>query len=110
MLQSQTAVLEKNTTFRGDFATEPFEVAWAREGRWFFQVLESSGDPAITLRTQVSPDGLTWVDLPEDAEHEAIGTGLTTWCAREFGGWMRVRGTFSGAGSVKVRIYLAVKS
>lgn len=110
MLQSQTAVLEKNTTFSSDFTTEPFETAWAREGRWFFQVLESSGCPAITLRTQVSPDGLNWIDQLDDVEHSAAESGLTTWSAREFGGWMRVRGTFGGPGSVKVRIYLALKS
>lgn len=108
MLQSQTAVLERNTTFTTDFASEPFEVAWAREARWYFQVLE--GGDSITLFTQVSPDGINWVDLPEEPV-VSEGTGMTTWPVREFGHWLRIRGTFSSAtGRAKVRVYLALKS
>lgn len=106
MLQSQTAILERNVTLSGDFATEPFETGWAREARWFFQVLASDGDPRVELSTQVSPDGLTWVDL--DQTHQPTGA-LTSWTVREFGHWLRVRGTVT-SGSVKVRIYLALKS
>lgn len=110
MLQSQTAVLEKNATLRGEFATEPFETAWAREARWFFQVLQTTGSPAVTLTTQVSPDGLTWIDLA-DTECAADTGGLTTWPVREFGHWLRIRGTVSDpTASVKVRVYLALKS
>ena len=106
MLQSQTAILERTVTLSGDFATEPFETGWAREARWFFQVLTTDGDPQIALTTQVSPDGLTWADL-EDVPQP---TGeLTTWPVREFGHWLRIRGSVTG-GSVKVRIYLALKS
>ena len=106
MLQSQTAILERNVTLSGDFATEPFETGWAREARWFFQVLSTDGDPTVELITQVSPDGLTWVDL--EPPHQASGE-LTSWPVREFGHWLRVRGTVA-PGSVKVRIYLALKS
>ena len=110
MLQSQTAVLERNTTWRGDFVTEPFEVAWAREARWFFQILDSAGDPTVTVWTQVSPDGLNWIDLP-DGERAIPGDALTTWSVAEFGHWLRIRGTVAdGDASVKVRIYLALKS
>lgn len=106
MLQSQTAILERNTTFSGDFATEPFETGWAREARWFVQVLSTDGDPDVQLTTQVSPDGLTWVDL--DEPHHLSGE-LTSWKVQEFGHWLRIRGTVD-PGSVKVRIYLALKS
>ena len=110
MLDSQTAVLEKNTVLSGTFATEPFEVAWAREARWFFQVLEANGDPAVELYTQISPDGLNWID----ADGQAIAAtrdGITSWPVAEFGHWLRVRGTTGAEGtSVKVRIYLALKS
>ncbi|SEE30175.1 hypothetical protein [Ruania alba] len=106
MLQSQTAILERNTTFSGDFATEPFETGWTREARWFFQILSTEGEPQVDLTTQVSPDGLTWVDL--DDPRQASGE-LTTWPVREYGHWLRIRGTMTG-GSVKVRIYLALKS
>lgn len=110
MLDSQTAVLEKNTVLSGTFATEPFEVAWAREARWYFQVLESTGAPAVELSTQISPDGLNWIDL--DGEPIRVAAeGITSWSVREFGHWLRVRGSTGAEGtSVKVRIYLALKS
>lgn len=109
MLESQTAVLERNFTFEGDFATEPFEVAWAREARWFYTVLEHSGAP-VTLTTQISPDGLNWIDLDEPSD-EVSGPGLVSWPAREFGHWLRVQTKFvGGGGKIKVRIYLALKS
>jgi len=109
MLQSQTAVLERNTVFSGDFATEPFEVAWAREARWYLQILERTGSPKVGLVTQVSPDGLNWVDLDGSAVQAGSGP-LTTWPVSEFGHWLRVRGSVSEGASVKVRIYLALKS
>lgn len=109
MLQSQTAVLERNTVLSGDFATEPFEVAWAREGRWYLQVLERAGDPTADLVTQVSPDGLTWADL-EGSDVTMGSAALTTWPVSEFGHWLRVRGSVSEGASIKVRIYLALKS
>lgn len=111
MRQSQTAVLEKSATLNGDFATEPYEVAWAAEARWFVQVL-SSTDPETTVevQTQISPDGLTWCDHHDDAR-VLRGAGLTSWPVREFGQWLRLRATVDDAdASVKVRIYLVVKS
>jgi hypothetical protein len=111
MRQSQTAVLERNTTLMGEFATEPYEAAWAGEARWFVQVLERSAEDAVLeLTTQVSPDGLTWCDH-DDGPRSTGGRELTTWAVREFGQWLRVRGEVTPAGAeVKVRIYLAVKS
>lgn len=110
MLQSQTAVLERNTVLSGDFVTEPFEVAWAREARWYFQVLDRTGNPDISIVTQISPDGLTWVDL-DSTEIRPANKPITSWAVREFGHWLRIRGSAGSAGaSVKVRIYLALKS
>lgn len=110
MRQSQTAVLERNTTLTGEFATEPYEAAWAGEARWFVQVLERSSDDAeLALTTQISPDGITWCD--HDGGTRRTEGELTSWALREFGQWLRVRGAVTPAGAqVKVRIYLAVKS
>ena len=111
MLQSQTAVLEKNTTWHGDFATEPFEVAWAREARWFFQIVDATGDPTVTVCTQISPDGLNWIDLPDAERTIGADDALSSWPVGEFGHWLRLRGTVTDReASVKVRIYLALKS
>lgn len=109
MLESQTAVVERNTVFEASFVTEPFEAAWAREARWFVNVMEHDG-AAITFSTQISPDGLTWIDLSEQTT-TADGVGVVSWPAAEFGHWLRIRGDFdNGSGRVKVRIYLALKS
>ncbi|NED98213.1 hypothetical protein G1H11_23205 [Phytoactinopolyspora alkaliphila] len=112
MRQSMTAVLERNTTFEGEFATEPYEAAWATEARWFVQILSAGSDGEAGLRvvTQISPDGITWCDY-DDIEHVATGVGVTSWPVREFGHWLRVRGEVDTAGAaVTARIYLAVKS
>ncbi|NEE04301.1 hypothetical protein [Phytoactinopolyspora halotolerans] len=110
MRQSMTAVLERDTTFDGEFATEPYEVAWATEARWFVQILALDHAVGLRLRTQISPDGITWCDY-DDAEHVAAGVGVTSWPVREFGHWLRVRGSVDpGEGTVTARIYLAVKS
>lgn len=110
MLQSQTAVLERNTVLTGEFFTEPFEVAWAREARWYVQILETKNDASVSFVTQVSPDGLTWVDLNSDVIRTDHAP-LTSWAVAEFGPWLRVRGNVTGEdASVKVRIYLSIKS
>lgn len=108
MRNSYTGVLEKNTVLSGEYATEPYEVAWAGEARWFLQVIERTGSPEITAVTQISPDGLTWLDLDDQAVRLDEQQAVASWSARDFGHWLRIRGTVTG-GSAKVRIYLALK-
>ena len=105
MRQSMTAVLERDTTFDTRFATEPYEVAWAGEARWFVQHV--GGDGTATYVTQVSPDGITWCDL-DDSEHMAEPGTLISWPVAGFGHWLRLRAKVNGA--VQVRIHLAIKA
>ena len=111
MRQALTAVLERDTTFTGDFVTEPYEAAWAGEARWFVHTLATGGDDlAVRLVTQISPDGLTWCDL-DGEEHLVTGAGLVTWPVAGFGQWLRLRGTLAGDHpSATMRIYLTAKS
>ncbi|WP_199432722.1 hypothetical protein [Qaidamihabitans albus] len=111
MRQSQAAVLERYRILEGEFATEPYEAGWATEARWFVQVLRSSSpDTKLVLTTQISPDGLHWCDAG-DPPQVAEGEGMVSWPVREFGQWLRVRGSVEGdEGSVKVLIYLTLKS
>lgn len=111
MRQSQAAVLERYRILEGEFTTEPYEVGWAGEARWFVQALKTSGpNTKLVLTTQVSPDGLHWCDA-ECPPQVAEGEGLVSWPVREFGQWLRVRGWVEGdEGSVKVLIYLTLKS
>jgi hypothetical protein len=93
MRQSLTVVLERNTVLTGDFATEPYEVAWAREARWFVRVLELRGaETRLDARTQISSDGLRWCDLDGRAV-TVREPGMVSWPAREFGGWLRLKGS-----------------
>ena len=109
MRQTYTGVLERNTTLRGDFVTEPFEAAWAGQARWFVQVLESPSDTELLESiVQISPDGLTWCDLETDNLHSWRGEDLLSWSVTGFGGWLRLRGRAADTG-VKVRIYLVLK-
>lgn len=117
MQQSLSVVLERNTRLRGTFTTEPYEVAWAREARWFVRVLEMDGAGAcLEATTQISPDGLHWCDL-DDTRVSIRERGLASWPAREFGGWLRLKGEVSGSSVepdtdpiAKVLIYLVLKS
>ena len=60
------------------------------------------------MRTQVSPDGITWCD--HDDPERVADAAVTSWAVREFGHWLRLRGSVTGAdASVTLRIYLALK-
>lgn len=112
MRESFTAVLERNRTLEGGFATEPYEAAWAAEARWFVRTLDRSASGArIRVTTQVSPDGLHWCDL--DGEREITGD-LASWESAGFGGWLRLKGSVEdadgGAAAARVMVYLALKS
>lgn len=111
MRQSQAAVLERNAIFDGQFTTEPYEVGWAVEARWFVRVLKASHpETKLVLTTQVSPDGLHWCD-GEYPVQVAEGECLVSWPVRDFGQWLRIRGSVEGdERSVKVLIYLTLKS
>ena len=116
MQQSLSVVLERNTRLKGAFSTEPYEVAWAREARWFIWVLDLAGTATrLEATTQISPDGLHWCDL--DGHQATVREpGLVSWSAREFGGWLRLKGMVQGdtdsdeAATAKVMIYLVLKS
>jgi hypothetical protein len=111
MRQSQTAVIERKATYDSDFATEPFEVGWAAEARWFVKVMSLDGDGAkLHLVAQVSPDGLTWTDH-ESGSLDVDAGGLYSWPMASFGNWLRIRGSVEGqAASATVMIYLSLKS
>jgi hypothetical protein len=109
MRRMQTAVIERKRDVVGTFATEPFEAGWAREARWFVKVSHLDGPPGrLSLATQISPDGLDWVDLEGEEAVEVDAAGMVSWPVREFGQWLRVRGAVD-EGTATVMIYLTVK-
>ena len=107
--RSFTAVLEKGSTFTGEFCTEPYETGWAREARWFVRVLRADEGVGLHLVPQVSPDGAEWCD-EGSGSLRLPGVGLVSMPLVNFGSWLRLRGTTTGrAGSATVLIYLALK-
>ena len=54
MRQSQSAVLERGVDLESVHETEPFEVAWAAEARWYVQFLRpATGDRVSCTATIV---------------------------------------------------------
>jgi hypothetical protein len=116
MQQSLAVVLERNTFLSGEFSTEPYEVAWAREARWFVRILEVCGpETRMEVKTQISPDGLHWCNLESSASVSVREPGLVSWAVRDFGGWLRLNGVVAGddrsadCAGAKVLIYLVLK-
>lgn len=113
MRNSMTAVLERDGICSATYATEPYEVAWAGEARWFVRVLNLPDTvDRIDFVVQISPDGLHWCDA-EGGAHTVSQPGVHSWVSREFGGWLRLRASVSGAAadaSVPALIYLALKA
>lgn len=101
------AVVERNVTWTGDFATEPYECGWAREAIFFVRSLK--GGSTAQCKVQVSADGMHWCDegsvfdLPRK-DHES------TWCrVKHFGNWLRITGT-TNDDTITVLVTLSMKS
>ena len=110
MRQSQSAVMERGVDLENVHETEPFEVAWAGEARWYVQFLRPAPGTRVEFRVQISPDGLTWIDHEgtEPVTSEAIG--LLSIPVARFGHWLRLRTEqTSGGDAPMLRIYLELK-
>jgi hypothetical protein len=110
MRQSHTAVLARNEVWSGEVATEPYEAGWASEAIVFLRVLEAQEVPErVTLRVQISPDGMHWCD--EGSTIALGGEAEVPTFARvtHFGGWLRVAGTLPDGVEAKVVAYLVLK-
>lgn len=110
MRQSQSAVIERGFELDGTHATEPFEVAWAGEARWFVHFLVPAPGSRVSLQAQISPDGINWIDHESAAAIESEAVGLVSIPVTHFGHWLRLRTTQSaGQDRPLVRIYLELK-
>ena len=109
MRRSYTAVVERNALWKGDFATEPYEAAWASEAIFFVRALEVSPDFSGIARVQISADGIHWVDectyidLPREKDEVAFCK------VSHFGGWLRIVGGVQPRREIRVLVSLALK-
>ena len=108
MRQSHTAGIERNATWSGAFATEPYEVGWATEAIFYVRTLSASNLPASHVRVQISPDGIHWCD--EGATVFIAPEGVTFVRVSHFGAFLRLSGTLPEGAEAKVIVYLSLKA
>jgi len=112
MRESLTAVVERNTTWRGEFASEPYECAWAGEAIFFVRCLAAEGlneyDWA-SAEVQISPDGMHWCDEGTMISLPTVADGVTFARVSHFGGWLRLTGELREGTTLTVLVYLVLK-
>ena len=93
----------------GEFATEPYEAAWASEAIFFIRALGVSPDSAGTAQVQISADGITWTD--EGTAFRPIRKkGLSFIRLKYFGGWLRLNCSINGEGArFRLLVNIALK-
>ena len=107
--RSYTATVERNVRWQGEFASEPYEAAWASEAIFFVRALDVSQEFAGTAHVQISADGINWAD--EGASFDLPSTtDQVAFCkVSHFGGWLRIRGALQGSEFITVLVSLALK-
>jgi len=107
--RSYTAIVERNVIWKGEFASEPYEAAWASEAIFFVRALEVSPDFNGSARVQISADGIHWADDGATFELPVTKEQVTFCKVRHFGGWLRLRGELDAGSTVVVLVSLALK-
>lgn len=109
--ESTTFPVERNVTWRGEFATEPAEAAWAGEAIFFVRALASDGLQAgCAARVQISPDGMHWCDEGTEIALPVARDEVTFCRMSHFGGWLRLRGQLPPGAALTVIVYLVLKA
>ena len=106
--QVYTAVVERNVTWQGVFATEPYEAGWADEALIFIRVLRG-GAPGHSAAVQISPDGIRWLDEGTRIRLPKQPDGLTMARVTHFGNWLRLAGELALGQSCTVMVYFVLK-
>ena len=109
MRQSHTAAIELGTTWKGEFATEPYESAWAREAIFFIRLIDGEAPAGAVARVQIAPDGIHWADEGTEIALPSAPGPTTFARLRHFGGWLRLTGTLPAGVALPVIVHLALK-
>ncbi|TCP56657.1 hypothetical protein EV191_101602 [Tamaricihabitans halophyticus] len=83
-----TSVVELRQRFDAAVETHPYECGWADEAIFFVETHDFSPGSRLTLRVQLSPDGIRWLD--EGSELDITCTGFIR--VKHFGGFLRMAG------------------
>ena len=106
---SYTATVERNVLWQGEFASEPYEAAWASEAIFFLRALDASPSFSGGARVQISADGIHWADEGTSVDLPAEKDQVTFCKVAHFGGFLRLAGTLAPGKSIKVLVSLALK-
>ena len=106
---SFTATVERNVRWQGEFASEPYEAAWASEAIFFLRALEVSPDFTGSARVQISADGIHWVDEGTGIDLPRQNDVVSFCKVSHFGGWLRICGELEDEASITVLVSLALK-
>ena len=107
--KSYTAVVERNTQWAGELATEPYESAWASEAIFFIRALDKPTIGTSQARVQISPDGMHWVDEGTSITLPTKQDEVSFCKINHFGGWLRLYGELPEDERIKVIVYLMLK-
>ena len=110
--RSYTAIVERNVCWKGEFATEPYEAAWASEAIFFvraLQVLPIGEAGRNSAAVQISADGIHWVDEGTRFNLPSKDDEVTFCKVKHFGGWLRLAGELAPRDGIKVLVSLALK-
>ncbi|MDE2855416.1 MAG: hypothetical protein OXN88_14680 [Chloroflexota bacterium] len=107
--RSYTATVERNVIWKGEFASEPYESAWASEAIFFVRALDVSPDFSGGARVQISADGIHWADEGTVFDLPTAVDAVTFGRVTHFGGWLRLRGSLKDGTSITVLVSLALK-
>ena len=107
--RSYTAIVERNVLWQGEFASEPYESAWASEAIFFVRALDVAGDFAGTAQVQISADGIHWVDEGSSFDLPKNKDEVTFCKVRHFGGFLRITGEVRSPAELRVLVSLALK-
>lgn len=106
--QSYTAVVERDRTFCGKFATEPYECGWASEAIFFVRSLSVGQQLAgLEMNVQISADGIHWCD--EGAALKLTGSEVDFVRVSHFGNWLRLAGDWPADITARLLVSLALK-
>lgn len=110
--RSYTAIVERDVLWEGEFATEPYEAAWASEAIFFVRALEvhpygEAGSYSATV--QISADGIHWADEGTTFELPRKLDAVTFCRVTHFGGWLRLSGRTDPGNGIRMLVSLALK-
>jgi hypothetical protein len=87
MRNTHTSVLARRVRIDTDFATLPYEAGWASEAIFFTQV--EGAHPELAITTEISPDGIHWVQRGDAQALSATDT-IAASTLTVFGNWIRL--------------------